>query len=168
MPFNIVNGNHSELVVYLVLNIWPSHFGLPLLLLVIMLSKKIQRSTTFLNMLVVWIIVGMCVLHQSKLELLLMGSIYVTCRSSTLLCVRISFPLFVTEPRLDYTQASKLARNHQRCFVCSKPRSSTACLPCTCTKPHTPCCQQPIFLLRTSTATLALVLQVNRIHRIGI
>ncbi|KAF4600713.1 protein ral negative regulator of transcription subunit 5 [Pleurotus pulmonarius] len=58
VPFNIVNGNHSEMVAYLVLNIWPSHFGLPLLLLVIMLSKKIQRSTAFLNMLVVWIIVG--------------------------------------------------------------------------------------------------------------
>ncbi|KAF7433395.1 hypothetical protein PC9H_005345 [Pleurotus ostreatus] len=85
VPFNIVNGNHSELIAYLVLNIWPSHFGLPLLLLVIMLSKKIQRSAAFLNMLVVWIIVGMCVLHQSKLELLMMESIYGTSRSSTLL-----------------------------------------------------------------------------------
>ncbi|KAL0949178.1 hypothetical protein HGRIS_009256 [Hohenbuehelia grisea] len=59
VPVNIVQGTHSELIAYLVFNLWPSHFGIPLLLLVILLSKgRIQRHATFINFLVVWIVVG--------------------------------------------------------------------------------------------------------------
>lgn len=54
----VVHANHATLVAWLVLNVWPSHLALPLLLLTITLSKSIQRHATFINMLVVWIIVG--------------------------------------------------------------------------------------------------------------
>jgi hypothetical protein len=56
---NIVHGTHSELIAFLVLNMWPAHFGLPILLAIIFLSKKIKRHPTFVNMCIVWIIVGM-------------------------------------------------------------------------------------------------------------
>jgi hypothetical protein len=55
----VVQANHATLVAWLVLNVWPSHFALPLLLLIITLSRKIQRHATFINMLIIWIIVGL-------------------------------------------------------------------------------------------------------------
>ncbi|KAF7313513.1 hypothetical protein HMN09_00507200 [Mycena chlorophos] len=55
---NIVRGTHEELVAFLVLNLWPSHFGLPLLLSVIVFSKKVHRHPTFLNLCVGFIFIG--------------------------------------------------------------------------------------------------------------
>lgn len=57
-PTPVIHANHATLVAWLVLNVWPSHFGLPLLLLIIIFSKRVQRHATFINMLVVWMIVG--------------------------------------------------------------------------------------------------------------
>jgi hypothetical protein len=57
-PDNIVHGTHAELVVFLLLNMWPSHFGLPILLAVTLFSKKVQRHPTFINLLIVFMIVG--------------------------------------------------------------------------------------------------------------
>jgi len=54
---NIVHGTHAELIAFLVLNMWPSHFGLPILLAIV-LSKKVQRHPTFINLLIVFMIVG--------------------------------------------------------------------------------------------------------------
>jgi hypothetical protein len=54
----LILGNRSELIAWLVLSIWPSHFGLPLLLAIIIFSKRIQRHPTFISMCVGWIISG--------------------------------------------------------------------------------------------------------------
>jgi hypothetical protein len=58
-PVNIVHGTEGELALFLVLNMWPSHFGLPLLLAIILLSKRVHRHPTFVNLCVGFIIVGM-------------------------------------------------------------------------------------------------------------
>jgi hypothetical protein len=58
MPMNIVHGTHAELVLFLVLNMWPSHFGLPILLSTVLFSKRVQRHPTFINLVIVFIIVG--------------------------------------------------------------------------------------------------------------
>ncbi|KAG5645789.1 hypothetical protein DXG03_005326 [Asterophora parasitica] len=58
-PVNIVRGTPAQLVVFLALNIWPSHFGIPLLLAIIWFSKKIQRHATFINLCITFIIAGM-------------------------------------------------------------------------------------------------------------
>src|ERR1700722_3481499 len=54
-----IRGTRSDLIAFLVLSIWPSHIGLPLLLAIVLLSKKIQRHPTFINMCVTWIITGL-------------------------------------------------------------------------------------------------------------
>jgi hypothetical protein len=53
-----IRGTHSDLVAFLFLSVWPSHLGLPLLLLVILLSKTTHRHPTFINMCITWIISG--------------------------------------------------------------------------------------------------------------
>ncbi|KAJ7873326.1 hypothetical protein B0H14DRAFT_2502428 [Mycena olivaceomarginata] len=58
VPVNIVHGTEGELVLFLVLNMWPSHFGLPILLAIILLSKKVHRHPTFVNLCVGFIIIG--------------------------------------------------------------------------------------------------------------
>jgi len=55
---NIVRGTHSQLIAFLVLNIWPSHFGIPVLLAIVFFSKKIQRHATFINLSFTFIIAG--------------------------------------------------------------------------------------------------------------
>ncbi|KAG6889057.1 hypothetical protein C0995_004340 [Termitomyces sp. Mi166 len=55
---NIVHGTHSQLIVFLVLNIWPSHFAIPLLFAVIYF-RKIKRHATFINLGVTFTIAGM-------------------------------------------------------------------------------------------------------------
>jgi len=70
-PINIVRGTHGQLVAFLVLNIWPSHLGLPLLLAVVLLSRKIQRHITFINLCVAFIIIGISsslLLYAGKIE----------------------------------------------------------------------------------------------------
>jgi len=58
VPHNIVRGTHEQLIAFLVLHVWTSHFGLPLLLAIIIFSKKIQRHPTFINLCVAFIVVG--------------------------------------------------------------------------------------------------------------
>ncbi|EEB89668.1 hypothetical protein MPER_12211 [Moniliophthora perniciosa FA553] len=58
VPHNIINGTHSQLIAFLVLNVWTSHFALPILLFIV-LAKKVQRHPTFANLIAVFIIVGM-------------------------------------------------------------------------------------------------------------
>ncbi|KAJ7283457.1 hypothetical protein C8J57DRAFT_1292619 [Mycena rebaudengoi] len=58
VPVNIVRGTHPLLTLFLVLNVWPSHFGLPILLAIILLSKKVKRHPTFVNLCVGFIIIG--------------------------------------------------------------------------------------------------------------
>jgi len=58
IPVNIVHGTHAQLIAFLVLNMWPSLFGLPILVAVILFSKNIQRHPTLINLLIVFIIVG--------------------------------------------------------------------------------------------------------------
>lgn len=60
MHVNIVHGTQAELVLFLVLNMWPSHLGLPLLLATVIFSKKVHRHPTFINLCIVFILVGMC------------------------------------------------------------------------------------------------------------
>ncbi|KAJ6567209.1 hypothetical protein DFH09DRAFT_454525 [Mycena vulgaris] len=58
VPVNIVHATESQLILFLVLNMWPSHFGLPILLAIILLSKKVHRHPTFVNLCVGFIIIG--------------------------------------------------------------------------------------------------------------
>lgn len=55
----VVQGNSAALIAWLFLNIWPSHLGLPLLILTILFAKNIRRHATFINLCVTWIIVGL-------------------------------------------------------------------------------------------------------------
>ncbi|PPQ79522.1 hypothetical protein CVT25_003404 [Psilocybe cyanescens] len=59
LPVNIVRGTHSQLVLFLVLNMWPSHFGLLVLVGIVILSKRVTRHPTFVNLCVVFIITGL-------------------------------------------------------------------------------------------------------------
>ncbi|KAF8974740.1 hypothetical protein BDZ97DRAFT_1775186 [Flammula alnicola] len=58
LPVNIVKGTHSQLILFLVFNMWPSHFGLPALLAIVLLSKRVKRHPTFVNFAVAFIIIG--------------------------------------------------------------------------------------------------------------
>jgi len=55
---NIVRGTHVQLILFLVSNMWPSHLGLPLLLAVVTFSKSVHRHATFINLCVVFILIG--------------------------------------------------------------------------------------------------------------
>ncbi|KAF9481978.1 hypothetical protein BDN70DRAFT_830008 [Pholiota conissans] len=57
LPVNIVRGTHGQLVLFLVLNMWPSHFGL-LVLLAVVLSRRVKRHATFVNLCVTFEIIG--------------------------------------------------------------------------------------------------------------
>ncbi|KAF9057477.1 hypothetical protein BJ165DRAFT_35695 [Panaeolus papilionaceus] len=57
-PVNIVRGTTGELVAFLVLNMWPSHFGLPVMLFIVLFSKRVKRHAIFVNLLVAFIITG--------------------------------------------------------------------------------------------------------------
>jgi hypothetical protein len=61
---NIVHGTHPQLIAFLVLNMWPSHFGIPALLAIIFF-KKIHRHPTFVNLSITFMIVGMQVSRSS-------------------------------------------------------------------------------------------------------
>ncbi|KAF9268233.1 hypothetical protein L218DRAFT_1073564 [Marasmius fiardii PR-910] len=54
---NIVNGTYPQLITFLVLNVVPSHSALPLLVFLV-LARRIQRHATFVNLMFVFIIVG--------------------------------------------------------------------------------------------------------------
>jgi len=58
-PVNIVHGTHSELILFLFLNVWPSHFGLPIFLSIVLLSRRVKRHATFVNLIVAFIIIGL-------------------------------------------------------------------------------------------------------------
>lgn len=58
-PVNIVHGTHAELILFLVLNVWPSHFGLPVLLSIVLFSRKVKRHATFVNLMVAFVIIGL-------------------------------------------------------------------------------------------------------------
>ncbi|KAF5322209.1 hypothetical protein D9619_001083 [Psilocybe cf. subviscida] len=58
-PVNIVHGTHAELILFLILNVWPSHFGLPVLLLVVLLSRGVKRHATFVNLVAAFILIGL-------------------------------------------------------------------------------------------------------------
>lgn len=58
LPINVVHGTQGQLVLFLVLNMWPSHFGLPVLLAIV-LSRRVKRHATFANLCVAFIIIGM-------------------------------------------------------------------------------------------------------------
>jgi len=57
-PVNIVHGTHAELILFLILNVWPSHFGLPILLAVVLLSRRVKRHATFVSLMVAFVIIG--------------------------------------------------------------------------------------------------------------
>jgi hypothetical protein len=56
---NAIKGTYPELVAWLVLNMWPSHLGLPLLIGTVLLAKNVQRHPAFVNMCIIWNIVGL-------------------------------------------------------------------------------------------------------------
>jgi len=58
LPINIVHGTQTQLVLFLVLNMWPSHFGLPVLLAIVF-SRRVKRHATFANLCVAFVIIGM-------------------------------------------------------------------------------------------------------------
>ncbi|PAV21144.1 40S ribosomal S7 [Pyrrhoderma noxium] len=53
-----VIANNKLLTAWLVLNVWPSHLGLPLLIGTILLAKNIRRHATFINLCITWMIIG--------------------------------------------------------------------------------------------------------------
>jgi len=55
---NIVKGTYDELIAFVVLNMWPSHLGLPILLAIVVFSKTVQRHPTFINLLIAFIVIG--------------------------------------------------------------------------------------------------------------
>ncbi|TFK73031.1 hypothetical protein BDN72DRAFT_257280 [Pluteus cervinus] len=57
VPHNIVHGTHAQLIFFLAVNVFTSHLGLPLLLLVIA-RRKIQRHGTFVNIIVAFMVMG--------------------------------------------------------------------------------------------------------------
>ncbi|PPR02457.1 hypothetical protein CVT24_002006 [Panaeolus cyanescens] len=57
-PVNIVRGTNNQLIAFLVLNMWPSHFGLPVLLAIVLFSKRVKRHAIFVNLLLAFIIAG--------------------------------------------------------------------------------------------------------------
>jgi len=57
-PYNIVHGTYPQLVAYLILNIWASHLGIPVLLTAIVCCRKIKRHPTFINLCIIFIIEG--------------------------------------------------------------------------------------------------------------
>lgn len=59
LPVDVINDTHSQLVAFYFLNMWPSHLGLPVLLTATLLSKNVQRHPTFVNLFIVWIVVGL-------------------------------------------------------------------------------------------------------------
>ncbi|TFK29254.1 hypothetical protein FA15DRAFT_582694 [Coprinopsis marcescibilis] len=59
LPVNVVHASREHVIVYLVLNMWPAYFGLPVILLAVTLSKEIRRHATFINLCVVYILIGM-------------------------------------------------------------------------------------------------------------
>jgi hypothetical protein len=56
----LIRGTRSDLIAWLVMSIWPSHLGLPLLLAIIIFSKRVQRHPTFISMCITWIVSGFC------------------------------------------------------------------------------------------------------------
>lgn len=62
LPFatgpHLIHGTHSELVMFYILNVFPSHLGLPVLLGVVLFSKRVSRHITFVNFGLTFIIVG--------------------------------------------------------------------------------------------------------------
>ncbi|CAK5262771.1 unnamed protein product [Mycena citricolor] len=55
---SLVEGTQAELDLFLFLNMWPSHFGLPLLLAVVLLSKRVRRHPTLINLCVGFVLIG--------------------------------------------------------------------------------------------------------------
>lgn len=89
---NIINGTRSQLVAFLVLNMWPAHFGIPLLLAIILISKRIQRHPTFINLCLTFIIVGMwAILRTIEASALFDSLPPSSLRSSSLLWVTHKF-----------------------------------------------------------------------------
>jgi len=54
----VVKANQAELVAWLIMNVWPSHLGLPLLISTILLARHIRRHATFINLCITWMVVG--------------------------------------------------------------------------------------------------------------
>ncbi|KAJ7937380.1 hypothetical protein B0H13DRAFT_1588685 [Mycena leptocephala] len=100
-PVNIVHGTEGELALFLVLNMWPSHFGLPLLLAIILLSKRVHRHPTFVNLCVGFIIVGILYAGKisgpepSKLLCLFQASMLYVCTSASLLALMLVLQMFL-------------------------------------------------------------------------
>src|ERR1700722_4686114 len=104
----LIHGTHSDLVAFLFLSIWPSHFGLPLLLIIILSSKTIQRHPTFISMCVTWIITGL---------------------SSSILYVSIHISISPSHSlSTDYTLVKQQVQNHQKCSVSYRLPSYTVYL----------------------------------------
>ncbi|KAF7331774.1 hypothetical protein MKEN_00057300 [Mycena kentingensis (nom. inval.)] len=55
---NIVHGTNGQLVLFLFLNIWPSHIGLPVLLATILFNKRVNRHPTFISLCAGFILIG--------------------------------------------------------------------------------------------------------------
>lgn len=123
---NIVRGTHGQLIAFLVLNAWPAHFGLPVLLAIVFFSKKIYRHITFINLCVVFIIIGMWVswhlVDKPSFTLSLVLPVY--CGSF----------VHIVQP-FNWTQSVSTMevlkdQNPRGCFVCGRLHSSTVCRAC--------------------------------------
>ncbi|KAH6915206.1 hypothetical protein BKA70DRAFT_569285 [Coprinopsis sp. MPI-PUGE-AT-0042] len=58
VPLNIVHANHAQLVVFIFMNMWTALLGLPLLLGIIVFSKRITRHGTLINLCAAFILTG--------------------------------------------------------------------------------------------------------------
>jgi len=59
LPVNIIQGTHAQLVAFLALHMWTTTLGLPLLLGIVLFSKRVNRHPTFINLCVAFIIIGL-------------------------------------------------------------------------------------------------------------
>ncbi|KAF8913731.1 hypothetical protein CPB84DRAFT_1832627 [Gymnopilus junonius] len=101
LPVNIVRGTHGQLIFFLVLNMWPSHLGLPILLSIVFFSKRVNRHPTFVNLCVAFIIVGF------SSSLLVYAGRTVGPEPSTMLCL-LQASLLYGMPALTSTAAFML------------------------------------------------------------
>ncbi|KAF4619541.1 hypothetical protein D9613_005428 [Agrocybe pediades] len=156
LPVNIVHGTHNDLVLFLVLNMWTSHFGLPLLVGVVLFSKTVKRHPTFVNLCVVFIIAGMlyagritgpepspilCLLQAS----LVYGTTSLTSTAALMLVLQMFFTIRAAYNGEEYYKVDHFFRTwillsapYVAYFVAVVATATVRDLPCTRPHPNVP------------------------------
>ncbi|KAF9535001.1 hypothetical protein CPB83DRAFT_843316 [Crepidotus variabilis] len=56
---NVIQGTHGQLVAFFFFHGWTTFFGLPILLGIMVFSKRVQRHATFINLSVAFLVIGL-------------------------------------------------------------------------------------------------------------